>query len=214
MSIKIAIVDNHAIVRDGLKLIIELENDLQFLWESADGLEAINLVREKTPDVILMDISMPVMNGIESTKRILDEFPNVKIVILSMYGDAESIFRALKAGALGYLLKESVSNEVIDAIRIVNEGKRYLSQKVDETIIDAYVDEKLIFRRESPLDGLSSREKEVLQLVAEGKTSKEISEILFLSSKTVDTYRRRIMNKLGLNDITALIRFAIENKII
>ncbi len=214
MFVNIVIVDNFAIIRDGLKLLLESETDFKVVGSAGNGFEAVNLVRELSPEIVLMDISMPELNGIEATSRIKAEFPEINVIMLSILGDSESIFRALKAGANGYLLKESVGQEVISAIRSVLAGHRYLSQKVDETVIDAYLNEKMEKNIESPLELLSQREREVLQLVAEGNGSKEIAEKLFISPKTVETYRSRIMKKLNLKDITALVRFALRHNII
>ncbi len=214
MSVNIVIVDNHPIIRDGLKSLLESETDFKVVGFAGNGFEAVNLVRELSPEIVMMDISMPELNGIEATSRIKTEFPETNVIILSILGDSESIFRALKAGANGYLLKESVGQEVISAIRSVLAGHRYLSQKVDDTVIDAYLNEKMEKNNESPLELLSQREREVLQLVAEGNGSKEIADKLFISPKTVETYRSRIMKKLNLKDITALVRFALRHNII
>jgi len=214
MSVNIVIVDNHPIIRDGLKSLLESETDFKVVGFAGNGFEAVNLVRELSPEIVMMDISMPELNGIEATSRIKTEFPETNVIILSILGDSESIFRALKAGANGYLLKESVGQEVIYAIRSVLAGHRYLSQKVDDTVIDAYLNEKMEKNIESPLELLSQREREVLQLVAEGNGSKEIADKLFISPKTVETYRSRIMKKLNLKDITALVRFALRHNII
>ncbi len=214
MKNRIIIADDHAVVREGLKLLLETEDDFAVIGTAENGLDALSLVREFSPDIVLMDISMPLLNGIEATARIIDEFPDAKIIILSMLGDSESIFRALKAGAKGYLLKESVGKEVISSIRSVLSGHRYLSRKVDDTVIDAYINERLGKDSGSPLEKLSKREKEVLQLVAEGKSSKEIAALLFLSDKTVETYRSRIMKKLNLKDITSLVKFALQHNVI
>jgi DNA-binding NarL/FixJ family response regulator len=161
-----------------------------------------------------MDISMPNMNGIEASKRIIDENPKVKIVILSMQSTVEDIFRALKVGAIGYLVKESAGSEVADAVHAAYNGRRYLSRKVDDILIDSYIYERESMGKTSPLEKLSSREKEVLQLVAEGKASSEIAELLFLSVKTIETYRSRLMQKLGIKDKSGLIKFAIQNRLV
>jgi DNA-binding NarL/FixJ family response regulator len=160
--------------------------------------------------VILMDISMPGLNGIEATRRIRKDCPRIRVVILSMLSSPEDIFRALQAGATGYLLKESAGTEVIQAVLSASSDRRYLSRKVDDIVIDSYIQERTQVQAKSPLEQLSDREKEVLQMVAEGKTSSEIAGILFLSVKTIETYRSRIMQKLGLKDVPSLVRFAIE----
>lgn len=214
MSIKVIIADDHTLVRDGLKLILESSDGIKVIAEASDGLQTIQIARDLKPDVILMDISMPNMNGIEATNRIHEENPDIKIVILSMQSTVEDIFRALKAGAIGYLLKESAGKEVVEAVHAAFNGRRYLSRKVDDILIDSYIYERESMSETSPLEKLSSREKEVLQLVAEGKSSNEIAELLFLSVKTIETYRSRLMQKLGINDKSALIKFAIKHKLI
>ncbi len=213
MNIKILIADDHAIVRDGLKMILESQGDVTVVDVASDGLEAIQSVRTHQPDVVVMDISMPNMNGIEATKRIKEEFPETRVVILSMQYTSEDIFRALQSGAIGYLLKESAGMEVVQAVRAAFSGRRYLSRKVDDIVIDSYIHEHKIQHAESPLESLSSREREVLQLVADGKSSSEIAELLFLSVKTIETYRSRLMEKLGLKDIPSLVKFAIRHGI-
>lgn len=213
MSIKIIIADDHAVVRDGLKMMLESKGDLEVVAEAEDGLQAIQKAMEFKPDVILMDISMKNMNGIEATRRIKEDYPEIKIVILSIQSSSEDIYRALQAGATGYLLKESAGSEVIEAVRAVFNGRRYLSRKVDDILIDSYIFEREQGNSKRPLELLSSREREVLQLVAEGKSSSEIAKMLFLSVKTVETYRSRLMQKLGIKDLTELIKFAIQHRI-
>ncbi len=213
MSINILIADDHKIVREGLRLILGSSGDITVSGEAADGREAVRLADLHCPDVILMDIGMPNLNGIEATRQILKEHPTVKVVVLSMLADAEDIYQALQAGAIGYLVKESAGTEVIDAVRAAHAGRRYLSRKVDDILIDSYLLDRRSGEAKSPLDSLSSREREVLQLVAEGKSSAEIAKTLFLSVKTIETYRSRLMQKLGLKDLPSLIRFAIQQGI-
>ncbi|HPO56633.1 MAG TPA: response regulator transcription factor [Ignavibacteriaceae bacterium] len=210
MSIRVLIADDHTILREGLKLILESRGDIKVVAEAADGLDAVKKAKEFNPDVIVMDVSMPNMNGIEATGRILEENKKVKIVILSMKASSEDIYRALHAGATGYLLKESAGSEIADAVHAAVNNRRYLSRKVDDILIDSYIFERKNLTSRSPLESLSSREREILQLVAEGKTSNEIASMLYLSVKTVETYRSRLMQKLGLKDSSALIKFAIE----
>lgn len=213
-SINILLADDHAIIRDGLRLILEFHSDIKVIGEAGDGIEAVNKARELKPNVVVMDISMPLMNGIEATRRIIEENSEIKIVVLSMHSTVEDIFRAMQAGALGYLLKESAGAEVVDAVRVVGNGRRYLSRKVDDMLIDSYIFERQNFSDKSPLESLSSREREVLQLVAEGKSSNEIADLLFLSVKTIETYRSRLMQKLGIKDKAGLVKFALQNKLI
>ena len=211
MAIKIIIADDHAVVRDGLKMILESKGDIKVIAEAEDGLQACQKAKELNPDVILMDISMKNMNGIEATQRIIEDNPDIKVVILSIQSSSEDIYRALKAGAIGYLLKESAGNEVVEAVRAAYSGRRYLSHKVDDILIDSYIFEREKNDSKGPLEILSSREREVLQLVAEGKSSSEIAKLLFLSVKTVETYRSRLMQKLGIKDFAELIKFAIQH---
>jgi DNA-binding NarL/FixJ family response regulator len=155
-----------------------------------------------------MDIAMPELNGIEATRQIHDASPSTQVLILSMHSTTEHIFRALRAGARGYLLKDSAGTEVVDAVRAVHAGRRYLSQKIASTVLDDYISER---HRSSPLDSLSPRERQILQLVAEGKSSAEVAALLFLSPKTVDTYRSRMMQKLSIGDLPTLVKFAIQH---
>jgi len=208
MTITVLLADDHAVLREGLHFLLEAEGDIRVIAEAGDGRQAVEQAIRHCPQVVLMDISMPVLNGIEATQQICAACPAIRVVILSMHSDIEYIYRALRAGANGYLLKESVSAEVIAAVRSVQAGRRYLSQKIDETALDAFVQSH---REKSPLESLTRREREVLQLIVEGKSSAAIAEILSLSSKTVDTYRSRIMQKLGVHGLPALVKFAIQH---
>jgi DNA-binding NarL/FixJ family response regulator len=211
MAIRVLLVDDHAVVRDGLRFLLEAGGNITVVGEAADGRQAVRQVQALLPDVVVMDIAMPELNGIEATEQIRQACPSTQVVILSMYATKEHILRALRAGANGYLLKESAGQEVVDAIRAVRAGRRYLSQSIAETVIDDYVHERQAPPAQSPLERLSSREREVLQLVVEGKSSTEIAEILYLSPKTVETYRSRLMQKLGLSDLPSLVKFAIQH---
>ncbi len=212
--IQILIADDHAIVRDGLRMILESHGELKVVAETTDGLETVKQAQAIKPDVILMDISMPNLNGIEATRRIVQQNQEIRIVILSMHSSLEDIFRALQAGAIGYLVKESAGTEVIQAVLAAHAGRRYLSRKVDNILIDSYIQQQTLSKGQSPLESLSSREREVLQMVAEGNTSSEIADILFLSTKTVETYRSRLMQKLGLKDIPTLVKFAVNHGLV
>jgi DNA-binding NarL/FixJ family response regulator len=209
--IKVFLADDHAVVRDGLRYILEAQADITVAGEAGDGLQAVEQVRKLKPDVVVMDIAMPQLNGIEATRRILEDLPRTRVVILSVYSSAEHIYRALKAGARGYLLKESAGAEVVKAVRTVHAGRRYLCDKIAATMIDTYVQQREAVEAKSPLERLSSRERQVLQLVVEGKSSKEIADILHLSPKSVETYRSRLMQKLGVHDIPGLVKFAIQH---
>ena len=214
MSITVFLVDDHAIVRDGLRLILEAEGDIEVVGHAANGREAVHQVPQLRPDVVVMDIAMPEMNGTEATQQIRETCPSTQIVILSMHNTTEYAFHALRAGARGYLLKESAGVEVVKAVRVVHAGHRYLSQKILDKVIDDYVRQREAAEAMGPLVRLTPREREVLQLVAEGNSSTEIAEALSVSRKTIDTYRSRITRKLGISDIPGLVRFAIRSGLI
>jgi DNA-binding NarL/FixJ family response regulator len=211
MSIKVFIADDHAMMREGLRLIIEAQRDISVIGEAADGRQAVRLIQRLAPDVVIMDIAMPILNGIEATEQILNSKTFTQIIILSMHATKEHIFRALEAGAKGYLLKESAGKELVKAIRAVYAGNRFLSDRISQTVIEDYIHQRIADSEESPIKRLSPREREVLQLVVEGKTSAEIASNLFLSPKTVETYRSRLMHKLGIKDIPGLVKFAIQH---
>jgi DNA-binding NarL/FixJ family response regulator len=211
MAIRVFLADDHAVVRDSLRFLLEAHPDISVVGDAADGREAVRKVQKLHPDVVIMDIAMPGLNGVEATLQIRHGSPATQVVILSMYSSTEHIFRALQAGAQGYVMKESAGKEVVNAVRAVHAGRRYLSQRIADTVIDNYVYVRQTGRVKSPLEHLSPREREVLQLVVEGKSSAEIAQILYLSSKTVETYRSRLMHKLGVNDLPSLVKFAIEH---
>jgi DNA-binding NarL/FixJ family response regulator len=213
MSITILLADDHAVVRDGLRLLLETQSDMKVVSEASNGRVAARQALRANPDVVIMDIAMPELNGVEAARQIRENCPATKVIILSMHSSSEHIFQALRAGAHGYLLKESAGMEVISAIRAVHAGKRYLSQKIGDQMIDDYIHNREIVETESPLSKLSTREREILQLVVEGKSSADIAQTLFISPKTVETYRSRLMQKLGINDLPRLIKFAIQHGI-
>ncbi|MCJ7724025.1 MAG: response regulator transcription factor [Anaerolineales bacterium] len=211
MAVTVLLADDHAVVRDGLRLLLEASGEFQVVGVAVDGIEAVRQALDLRPQVVVMDIAMPLMNGIEAAQQILETWPEARIVILSMYVSSEHVHRALQAGASGYLLKESAGAEVVEAVRTVAAGQRYLSRKITETVIDDYI---LSPHAENPLDSLSPRERQVLQLTAEGRSNAEMAGLLFLSPKTVETYRSRLMQKLDLEDIPALVKFAIQHGLI
>jgi DNA-binding NarL/FixJ family response regulator len=208
MSINVYLVDDHRILRDGLHMLLELQKDIRVIGEAEDGRNAIEGILTTKPDVVLMDITMPELNGIDAAQLILFKLPQTRIIILSVHSDREHIYRALQAGAKGYLLKESAGDEVVRAVRAVFNGRQYISQKLSEVLPPDYAHE---LQERSPIELLSAREREVLQLTVEGATSAAIAEKLSLSPKTVDTYRSRLMEKLGVQNLPELVRFAIKH---
>lgn len=211
MSITVFVVDDHAVVRDGLRLLLEAEPDIKVIGDAANGMDALSEVAQTCPDVFIMDIAMPEVNGIEAARRIREICPVAQVIVLSMYSTSEHIFQALQAGALGYVLKESAGTELVDAVRAVHAGQRHLSQQVSDKIVHEYMCQRMELEARSPVSRLSPREREILQFVAEGKSSTVIAEALCLSSKTVDTYRSRLMKKLSVSDIPSLVKFAIQH---
>lgn len=215
MGIKVLLVDDHQIVRDGLRSLLGKQMDIDVIGEAENGREALARVRELQPDVVVMDIGMRDLNGIDATRQLLDQNHGVAVVALSMHSDRRYISEMLAAGAAGYLLKDSAFDELAAAIRAVHAGRTYLSPSVAGTVVDDYV------RRVSgggaqegpaqqPGKALSPREREVLQLIAEGLSTKEIAAKLHLSVKTIETHRRQIMDKLGVYNIAGLIKYAVR----
>lgn len=205
MPIRVFVADDHAIVREGLVTLLAAQPDIEIAGSAANGRDALTQVLQLRPPVAILDISMPELDGIETARQILDKAPTTAIVILSMHSSAQHVFHALEAGARGYLLKESAANEIIDAVRAVHAGRRYLSPKVAEIVAEGLSGRS----GASPLDSLSKREREILKLVADGHSSAAIGELLHLSPKTVDSYRSRLMQKLHISDLAGLIKFAI-----
>jgi DNA-binding NarL/FixJ family response regulator len=210
MSIRVLIADDHGVVAEGLKHVIEEQADMKVIALVADGREAVRVAQQEQPDIVLMDLSMPELNGADATRAIQGQNPNCRVIVLSMYSEREYVRRALKAGAAGYVVKRSAAKEVVEAIRAVHAGQRYLSPKVADVVIDDYAGDN----RDDPLAKLSAREREVLQLLAEGHTGAQIAERLSLSQKTVETYRARLVEKLGIRDLAGLVRFAIQRGIV
>jgi DNA-binding NarL/FixJ family response regulator len=206
--IRVLLADDHAVVRDGLRVLLEGASDIEVVGDAGNGRDAVRLAAKARPDVVVMDIAMPEMNGIEATELLQDTTPATQVVILSMHSTAEHIYRALQAGARGYLLKDSAGSEVVEAVRTVNIGRRYLSQKIAAAVVDDYIAGR---RQASPLDSLSRRERQILQLIVEGCSSADVAHKLFLSPKTVETYRSRMMHKLGVGDLPHLVKFALQH---
>lgn len=212
MSITVMLADDHAVVRDGLRSVFEKQADIDVIGEAEDGRQVVKMSLELRPDVAIIDITMPLLNGIEATRLIREKLPSTQVVILSMYSTKEHVFQALKAGAKGYVMKESASADVAKAVRTVHIGRRYFSASIDtKAVADYHVRREGGKEEQSPIERLSRREKEILQLVVEGKSSAEIADSLALSRKTIESYRSRLMKKLDLSDIPGLVKFAIQH---
>lgn len=207
---KVMLVDDHVVVRQGLKALFADEPDIEVVGEADNGREALERLPELKPDVVLMDISMPGLNGIEATRQLRQRHPEVKVVVLSMHANEEYVFQVLQAGASGYVLKQSDSMEVVAAIRAAVAGGSFLSPPISRTVIDDYVRRADARGRSEELDLLTSREREVLQLLAEGLSNKEIARELNISVKTVETHRSNMMNKLQVSSKTELVKYAIR----
>ena len=208
-DVRVLLVDDHTIVRQGLRRILE-EKDIEVVGEAEDGRKGLEMARELEPDVVVMDISMPKLGGIEATRRIRKEVPNAKVIILTIHFDENYIFKALDAGASAYLVKETASEDLIDAIETVMSGEIYLCPHIPPKVIKSY--KKLIKsgKKVDEFSRLTNREREILQLIAEGYTSKQIGEMLFISDKTVENHRANIMGKLDIHDTAGLVRYAIR----
>ncbi|MCU0588579.1 MAG: response regulator transcription factor [Syntrophobacteraceae bacterium] len=213
MELTILLADDHKIVRDGLRALLEKETDMEVIAEAEDGESAVRLVGELNPSVVVMDIGMPDMNGIEATRQIVGSHPGVKVIALSMHSDKRFVGGMLKAGAAGYLLKDCAFGELANAIRAVTQGQTYLSAQITHVVVQGYV------RQAAPsapagADVLTGREREVLQLLAEGKSTKDIAAVLRLSARTVETHRQQIMNKLNIHKAAELVKYAIREGVI
>ena len=207
--IRILLADDHAVVRQGFKMLLGAQPDMEIVGEASNGREAVETAESLRPDIVVMDVAMPELNGIEATRRLASSVPHTRVIALSMHKDSVYVREILRAGARGYLLKDSGADDLVSAIRAVARGESYLSPAVSNAVLDDY-------RRHvtNPIDLLTSREREVLQMLAEGKTNKEIAGVLNLSVYTVDAHRGRIMEKLNLHSINELVRFAVRNGLV
>ena len=207
MTISILIADDHNVVAEGLRHLVGSQPEMEVIGLAENGRDAVRSAMESRPDIVLMDHGMPLLNGTEATRLIRERCAETRVIMLSMYSDAVHVYRALQAGATGYIIKRSVAKEVVDAIWAVHRGGRYLSKQLADVVIDHVVQRT---GPDDPLERLSSRERQVLQLLAEGHSVAEIAATLSLSPKTVETYRARMMEKLGIYELAGLVRFAIQ----
>ncbi|MEZ5359712.1 MAG: response regulator transcription factor [Candidatus Zixiibacteriota bacterium] len=207
--INVLLADDHRLLIEGLRPLLERQGDITVVGIAQNGFDTIKLAEELNPDIILLDISMPQLNGIDAARRIISQSPKIKIIMLSMHADQRFIQESLRVGASGYILKESAAQEVIEAVRIVSKGDVFFSASVRERVLQNYVS----WLREGnkiPESPLTGREREVLQLLAEGKSTKDIADLLFVSIKTVESHRKQIMDKLNLHSIAELTKYAIK----
>ncbi len=208
MPISVLLLDDHAVVRDGLGALLAAQPDVRVAGSFGLAAEALQFVAASPPDVAVLDIALGDMDGIDAARRIHDLCPETHILMLSMHASPEYVYQALRAGASGYVLKESAGEEVVAAVRAVHEGRRFLSEKISARSVEDYLRER---GGESPLERLSARERQVMKLIVEGHASGEIAALLGVSPKSVDTYRSRMMTKLGIDDLPGLVKFAIRH---
>jgi DNA-binding NarL/FixJ family response regulator len=209
MSIKIILADDHNILRQALSALLEQEQEMEVVGETADGQATLELVRNTRPDVVIMDIAMPGLNGIEATRKIITECPDTKVIALSVHSDRKFVFHMFKAGASGYLLKDCIFEELVSAIHTVTKNQIYISPEISDIVVKDYIHQSL--KNSSTIFSvLTDREREVLQLLAEGKATKQIAALLKVSTKTIETHRKQIMDKLNIHSIAELTKYAIR----
>jgi two-component system response regulator NreC len=213
MSVRILLVDDHRIVCEGLEMLIAEQRDMEVVGVASDGREAVRIAREVSPDVVVMDVAMPNLNGVEATRQLIEESPRLRVIALSMHGDKRYVRGMLSAGASGYLLKDCAGEELAQAIRTVVGNQVYLSPAIAGVVVGEFARQDAEVSDERPHSRLSPRELEVLQLLAEGHSSREIATILHLSVKTIETHRRQVMDKLQLDSIADLTKYAIREGI-
>ncbi len=213
-SIKVLLADDHQIVRKGLKSLIEAEIDLEVVGEAGTGREAVALTEQENPDVVLMDISMPRLNGFQATRRIIESHSDVKVLMLTVHDDKDYIFRSLEAGASGYLIKETAPERLIEAIHTVNGDGAYLGSSITAEVVKKFREGTNEGDASKVFDQLTGREKEILQLIAEGNSTKEIADILYISTNTVSTHRKNLMDKLDLHNVAQLTQYAISKGLV
>ncbi|MFC1892613.1 response regulator [Chloroflexota bacterium] len=213
-KIRVLIVDDHTLVRDGIRSLLALTADIEIVGEAADGREALEKVRRLIPDIVLMDLAMPIMGGLEATRRIRRVFPATKVLALTQYDDSEYVIPVIEAGARGFVTKMSSSSELAAAIQAVYRGDSFLSPTAAAALVDECQQRTIVEGEQDPYQQLTDREREVLKLVAEGHTAREIAEVLVVSPKTVEWHKASLMNKLNIHNKTDLIKFAIRKRVI
>ena len=213
-KIKVLVVDDHTIVRDGICALLALSGDIEVVGEATNGNEALNKVRKLSPDVVVMDIAMPIMGGLEATRRINKEFPGIKVLVLTQYDDKEYFFPVIESGASGYISKAAASSELIAGIRSVFRGDSYLSPSVTKLLVEKYKNTSGELVSQDPYNQLTEREREILKLLAEGRSTQEIAKMLVITPKTVEGHKTNLMAKLGVHNRVELVKYALRKGII
>jgi two-component system response regulator NreC len=213
-KVRVLIADDHALIRSGLTRLLGEDSNIDVIGHAENGREAIQKVQELSPDIVLMDIGMPVMNGMDATKQIKKRYRDVKVLVLSVHDNEEYLYRAFQAGAVGYMLKKAADSDLVNAIHVVARGDFFLYPSITRTVVESYMTKPRTQKAATNCDSLTEREQEILKMVAEGYTCREIAEVLFISVKTVETHKSNIMDKLNLHKRPELVRYAIKNKIL
>jgi two-component system response regulator NreC len=213
-KIKVILADDHTIVRKGLRSLLDIEKNIKVIGEAENGRETIKKVALLKPDVVIMDIAMPLLNGLEATRKIKKNFPHIKVLVLSVHADEEYIFQALKAGASGYLLKNAAPNELVSAVEAAYSDESFLSPSVSKKVIKEYIRKAAATTEGNSFEKLTDREREILQMLAEGRTVKEIAHMLYISIKTVQTHRSHLKEKLNIDSDAGLVQYAIRKGLI